>query len=194
MDLQISLSFMQPSSLAVSRPVSFVNVPILVSADFINTILLLFQTLLRYGANPDLRDEDGKTPLDKARERGDEGHREVIQILQSPGEWMVALNRDQTTDKPPAASDAPPSSAAAPAVAVEAVQPSHTSTSRGQSEEGACSKKEEESVEEKEVASEPKGDPEMAPVYLQRLLPIFTTLYQSTMLPSVRYVDISTYC
>ena len=44
-----------------------------------------FQTLLRYGANPDLRDEDGKTPLDKARERGDEGHREVIQILQSPG-------------------------------------------------------------------------------------------------------------
>jgi len=43
------------------------------------------QTLLRYGANPDLRDEDGKTPLDKARERGDEGHREVIQILQSPG-------------------------------------------------------------------------------------------------------------
>ena len=45
----------------------------------------LVQTLLRYGANPDLRDEDSKTPLDKARERGDEGHREVIQILQSPG-------------------------------------------------------------------------------------------------------------
>ena len=47
--------------------------------------IILFQTLLRYGANPDLRDEDSKTPLDKARERGDEGHREVIQILQSPG-------------------------------------------------------------------------------------------------------------
>lgn len=46
------------------------------------------QMLLRYGANPDLRDEDGKTPLDKARERGDEGHREVIQILQSPGESL----------------------------------------------------------------------------------------------------------
>ena len=41
--------------------------------------------LLRYGANPDLRDEDGKTPLDKARERNDEGHREVAAILQSPG-------------------------------------------------------------------------------------------------------------
>lgn len=45
----------------------------------------IVKTLLRYGANPDLRDEDGKTPLDKARERNDEGHREVIQILQSPG-------------------------------------------------------------------------------------------------------------
>lgn len=40
------------------------------------------QTLLRHGANPDLRDEDGKTPLDKARERG---HSEVVAILQSPG-------------------------------------------------------------------------------------------------------------
>lgn len=41
------------------------------------------KTLLRHGANPDLRDEDGKTPLDKARERG---HSEVVAILQSPGE------------------------------------------------------------------------------------------------------------
>jgi ankyrin repeat protein len=38
--------------------------------------------LLQYGANPDLRDEEGKTPLDKARERGEECHREVVQILQ----------------------------------------------------------------------------------------------------------------
>ena len=45
----------------------------------------IVKTLLKHGANPDLRDEDGRTPLDKARERGDEGHREVIQILQSPG-------------------------------------------------------------------------------------------------------------
>lgn len=46
------------------------------------------QTLLRHGANPDLRDEDGKTPMDKARERNDEGHREVVHILQSPGTNM----------------------------------------------------------------------------------------------------------
>lgn len=54
-------------------------------------LFLQFQTLLRHGANPDLRDEDGKTPLDKARERNDEGHREVIQILQSPGQNMLHL-------------------------------------------------------------------------------------------------------
>ena len=42
-------------------------------------------TCFQSGANPELRDEDGKTPLDKARERNDEGHREVIAILQSPG-------------------------------------------------------------------------------------------------------------
>lgn len=51
--------------------------------------------LLRHGANPDLRDEDGKTPLDKARERNDEGHREVVQILQSPGisTWIFLIDR-----------------------------------------------------------------------------------------------------
>lgn len=49
------------------------------------------KVLLRHGANPDLRDEDGKTPLDKARERNDEGHREVAAILQSPGEWMCPV-------------------------------------------------------------------------------------------------------
>ena len=42
------------------------------------------------GANPELRDEDGKTPLDKARERNDEGHREVIAILQSPGNCSLS--------------------------------------------------------------------------------------------------------
>ncbi|CAG9113727.1 unnamed protein product [Plutella xylostella] len=47
------------------------------------------KVLLRHGANADLRDEDGKTPLDKARERHDQGHREVACMLQCPGEWLV---------------------------------------------------------------------------------------------------------
>ncbi|KOB78968.1 putative hect E3 ubiquitin ligase, partial [Operophtera brumata] len=52
------------------------------------------KVLLRFGANADLRDEDGKTPLDKARERHDQGHREVAAILQCPGEWLVVGNND----------------------------------------------------------------------------------------------------
>lgn len=92
------------------------------------------KVLLKYGANPDLRDEEGKTPLDKARERIDEGHREVTSILQSPGEWM-AIRGD------------------------------------GATEEGT---------------GEPRGDPEMAPVYLKFFLPIFCRTFQSTMLASVR--------
>ncbi|KAL3265554.1 hypothetical protein HHI36_009759 [Cryptolaemus montrouzieri] len=98
------------------------------------------KVLLRYGANPDLRDEDGKTPLDKARERADEGHREVAAILQSPGEWMIPLEKD----------------------------------------------KQRKSESDNEDNLEPKGDPEMAPVYLERLLPVFCLTFQSTMLASVR--------
>lgn len=45
----------------------------------------------------------------------------------------------------------------------------------------------EEVKEVEETAPEPKGDPEMAPVYLKRLLPIFTQVYQGTMLLSVRW-------
>ncbi|CAH1173687.1 unnamed protein product [Phaedon cochleariae] len=100
------------------------------------------KVLLRHGANPDLRDEDGKTPLDKARERADEGHREVAVILQSPGEWMVPVDKERT----------------------------------GRRSES----------ESNDEAIEPRGDPEMAPVYLQRLLPVFCATFQSTMLASVR--------
>ncbi|XP_012283753.1 E3 ubiquitin-protein ligase HECTD1 isoform X2 [Orussus abietinus] len=102
------------------------------------------KVLLRHGANPDLRDEDGKTPLDKARERVDEGHREVAAILQSPGEWVLP-DRDHR-------------------------------------------KREAESEED---STEPRGDPEMAPVYLGRLLPVFCATFQSTMLPSVRKASLS---
>ncbi|KOX75373.1 E3 ubiquitin-protein ligase HECTD1 [Melipona quadrifasciata] len=100
------------------------------------------KVLLRHGANPDLRDEDGKTPLDKARERVDEGHREVAAILQSPGEWMLP---NQEHRKP----------------------------------------------ETEAEFTEPKGDPEMAPVYLKRLLPVFCATFQSSMLPSVRKASLS---
>lgn len=95
------------------------------------------KVLLKHGANPDLRDEDGKTPLDKARERPEEGHREVAAILQSPGEWMTSSIRNDPSD---------PNS----------------------------------------ESNEPRGDTEMAPVYLKFFLPVFCKTFQSTMLSSVR--------
>lgn len=94
--------------------------------------------LLKYGAYPDLRDEDGKTPLDKARERSDDGHREVAMILQSPGEWMSSGQMLTYKD--------------------------------GQTY----------------TLIEPRGDPEMAPVYLKLLLPILCRTFQGSMLCSVR--------
>lgn len=41
-------------------------------------------------------------------------------------------------------------------------------------------------LNEEEEGSEPKGDPEMAPIYLKRLLPVFAQTFQQTMLPSIR--------
>uniref|UniRef100_A0A3Q3FYT3 E3 ubiquitin-protein ligase n=1 Tax=Labrus bergylta TaxID=56723 RepID=A0A3Q3FYT3_9LABR len=103
------------------------------------------KTLLRHGANPDLRDEDGKTPLDKARERG---HTEVVAILQSPGDWMCPVNKGDD-------------------------------------------KKKKDVNKEEEEGIEPKGDPEMAPIYLRRLLPVFAQTFQQTMLPSIRKASLA---
>ena len=94
------------------------------------------KVLLKHSANPDLRDEDGKTPLDKSRERVDEGHREVASILQSPGEWMSAGRMSNKSDS--------------------------------------------------ENSLEPRGDPEMSPIYLKFFLPSFCKSFQNTMLSSVR--------
>ncbi|KAM4543152.1 E3 ubiquitin-protein ligase HECTD1 isoform 3-T3 [Odontesthes bonariensis] len=103
------------------------------------------KTLLRHGANPDLRDEDGKTPLDKARERG---HSEVVAILQSPGDWMCPVNKGDD-------------------------------------------KRKKDASKEEEEGSEPRGDPEMAPFYLKRLLPVFAQTFQQTMLPSIRKASLA---
>ena len=40
--------------------------------------------------------------------------------------------------------------------------------------------------EKKEEPEEVKGDPEMAPVYLKNLLPLFAKNYKETMMPSIR--------
>ncbi|PNF13829.1 hypothetical protein B7P43_G12448, partial [Cryptotermes secundus] len=44
---------------------------------------------------------------------------------------------------------------------------------------------------ESDDSGEPKGDPEMAPVYLRRLLPVFCNTFQSTMLASIRKASLN---
>ena len=66
--------------------------------------------------------------------------------------------------------------------------PVNREAARSAEAEGEKEKKEEEGQqgEEKPESTEPKGDPDMAPIYLRSLLPVFTYVYQGTMLPSVR--------
>ena len=83
------------------------------------------KVLLRYGANPDLRDEEGKTALDKARERTEEGHRQVAAILQSPSDWIFSAIPLTSSDEVASTSttDAKSSSSCVSVVAVDTEAP-----------------------------------------------------------------------
>ncbi len=158
------------------------------------------RVLLRYGANPDLRDEDGKTPLDKARERNDEGHREVANILQSPADWLTVANANDEVDEQQAAAPVPPPPAvdaadsgapvessvdgAAAAAAVPAPDPAVAADEAAKvvEKQEAESKK----PKEEEPPPGPKGDPEMIPIYAKSLLPMFCHTFQSTMIVTVK--------
>ena len=134
------------------------------------------RVLLRFGANPDLRDEDGKTPLDKARERNDEGHREVASILQSPADWLTIANANVEADEDEADDDedreieveVAAEVAAAAAVAIAASDAQAVPSSEVMPESAESEKKEESPVKKPEQQPEPvpqgpKGDPEMIP-------------------------------
>lgn len=119
------------------------------------------KVLLKHGANPELRDEDGKTPLDKSRERNDEGHKEVVRILQSPGEWMGV-----TID-----------------TAVSELSTQHNEASADASDNTEDNKPVIEDVV--------KGDPEMAPIYVKRLVPVFVNTYQGSLVASIKKATLS---
>ena len=55
-----------------------------------------------------------------------------------------------------------------------------------QNTEAEKEKKEESNEAERAEAAETKGDPEMAPFYVQHLLPVFTDIFHASMLASVR--------
>lgn len=122
--------------------------------------------LLRFGANPDLRDEEGKTPLDKARERSDEGHREVAVILENPADWMGAAIQiggagEGSSSTTSASTDAAP-------------------TPAGTQQGGAD--------DDKKVNVVPT---EVAMKYLQRLLPLFIQLFQQSLVTGVRRLSVN---
>ena len=85
----------------------------------------------------------------------------MIAILQSPGEWVL-----------PAQGGAAASAA------------------RAESESDKTDKKEEGETSSSE-SNEPKGDPEMAPVYLRHLLPVFTQVYQGSMQISIKKASLA---
>ena len=58
-----------------------------------------------------------------------------------------------------------------------------------QNTEAEKEKKEESNEAERAEAAETKGDPEMAPFYVQHLLPVFTDIFHASMLASVRLVN-----
>lgn len=67
---------------------------------------MIVKILLQHGANPDLHDEEGRTALEKARERNDEIHQKVVRILESPSNYITvnnhtnsSLNSSSNTDK-----------------------------------------------------------------------------------------------
>ena len=126
----------------------------------------------RFGANPDLRDEDGKTPLDKAREGNNEGHREVANILQSPADWMGLANVDEEESLPPSGVSAIDDDPEATDSATKPV----TSTPFAVTTAASAAA----------VEYSVKGDPEIVLRYVKSILPMFSRSYQSTMIQSVK--------
>lgn len=86
----------------------------------------------------------------------------------STGEWTIPVNQENLVRS--SAASTPVSEAATPS-------------------QDAAEKREESTTEEKPEAVtvvEVKGDPEMAPVFLRHLLPVFTHVFQAAMLQSVK--------
>uniref|UniRef100_H2Z0Z7 E3 ubiquitin-protein ligase n=1 Tax=Ciona savignyi TaxID=51511 RepID=H2Z0Z7_CIOSA len=56
------------------------------------------KSLLLHSANTSLHDEEGKTALEKARERNDEGHKEVVKLLEDPVKKKQVMLQEQSKD------------------------------------------------------------------------------------------------
>ena len=89
-----------------------------------------------------------------------------------PGEYIVPVSRDPLTSSLQAASSSASSSAGSSSAPV----PMDISEQEKEGLEAVA-----------EVPEEVKGDPEISPLYVRHLLPVFTEVFHVTMLASVRY-------
>jgi len=80
------------------------------------------------------------------------------------GEWMIPVNQENLARSAANAADA---AAATP----------------------EAERHEDPTENKQEPVVEVKGDPEVAPVFLRHLLPVFTHVFQSAMVQSVRYIS-----
>jgi E3 ubiquitin-protein ligase HECTD1 len=130
----------------------------------------IVKILLRYGANPDLRDEEGKIALDKACERGEEGHREVVQILQSPNDYIGVSNNNNNA-----------AAANNNKNIVDIKEPEEVETPV----DHVVEEEVKEEIVKEEVVVIVAVDPEITENYIKRLIPILCKLYFNNMIQSV---------
>lgn len=158
--------------------------------------------LIRYGANPDLRDEDGKTPLDKARERNDEAHREVANLLQSPAEWMsCSLNNSdgKFSNKKEYLSRLKKKS-----IKINTNSTTSTTTTTINNEnttaindDSSSSKNQQQTLlstsDDGEIDSSiiAINEPELVDEYIRKLLPIFCDTYQNSMIRQIKKTSLN---
>ena len=137
--------------------------------------------LLRYGANPDLRDEEGKIALDKACERGEEGHREVVHILQSPNDYIGASNNNNNSSLNNKNIETVNSQVQQKAENDKKTQNQVENAKEVHKEQDGTESKKTETV----IIMQEKVDPEITENYIKRLTPILCKLYFNNMIQSV---------
>nr|CAD2122828.1 unnamed protein product [Meloidogyne enterolobii] len=120
----------------------------------------IVKILLRYGANPDLQDEEGRIALDKARERNDEAHQVVCEILSNPGIYMS-------------------SSITCAALKEQDKKEEKQATVKEQQKEAV------------KIEEETNIDPGLAESFIQQLLPIFCTIFKSSLSTAIRRVTLT---
>uniref|UniRef100_A0A1X7TZ16 E3 ubiquitin-protein ligase n=1 Tax=Amphimedon queenslandica TaxID=400682 RepID=A0A1X7TZ16_AMPQE len=151
--------------------------------------------LLQFGADTELRDEDGHTPLDKAQERGDEWYQQCLEIFDNSDNVLRDDDDDDDSDSFDSDSDAeskikdmisstaatgtgPASSGGNKVISGNIIEPSGQTTAAANNEENKNNGKED--------ASSDKVDPELIPVYMKLLLPLLVEVFHSSLSQTLR--------